>query len=429
VINTTSLETIKKGYLPNGFVKPQYDSYCFSNIPGTIEYALTAKNSLPMLPLDTLGNFAGTYDKVILFFIDAFGWRFFEKYQDKYPFLKRVIIDGVVSKLTSQFPSTTAAHVTTIHTGLPVGESGVYEWFYYEPKVDAIIAPLLFSFAGKKERNTLQSTGIDPKKIYPTKTFYQLLNKSNIKSYIFQHGEYNSSPYSQTVFKGATETHGYTTLSEALTNITSHLLNNKDKSYYFMYFDKIDSIAHQYGPSSLQCEAEINSFLHCMEELFYKKLAGKLKNTLFLMTADHGHMEINPETTIYINKIIPNLYERIKKNKMNELLVPAGSCRDMFLYIKEDYIDETITLLKEKLNGYAEIQKIENLISKNYFGDVKKLSKSFLNRVGNVVILPYGNNSIWWYEKEKFSQKYFGHHGGLTKQEMETILYKITFDR
>jgi predicted AlkP superfamily pyrophosphatase or phosphodiesterase len=69
---------------------------------------------------------------VVLFFIDAFGWRFFEKFQDA-PFLKRMAKQGSIEKITSQFPSTTAAHVTTIHTGLPVGESGVYEWFYYEP--------------------------------------------------------------------------------------------------------------------------------------------------------------------------------------------------------------------------------------------------------------------------------------------------------
>ena len=88
---------------------------------------------------------------MVLLFIDAFGWRFFERYADDYPLLRRILDEGYVTKLTSQFPSTTAAHVTTIHTGLPVDQSGVFEWFYYEPTIDALIAPLTFSFAGDRE--------------------------------------------------------------------------------------------------------------------------------------------------------------------------------------------------------------------------------------------------------------------------------------
>lgn len=115
----------------SGFIKPRYDSGGFAGLPARIhEYCASGK-----------------YDAVVLFLVDAFGWRFFEKFQDL-PFLKRLTSDGMVEKLTAQFPSTTAAHVTTIHTGLPVGKSGVFEWFYYEPQLDRIIAPLLFSYAG-----------------------------------------------------------------------------------------------------------------------------------------------------------------------------------------------------------------------------------------------------------------------------------------
>ena len=43
--------------------------------------------------------------------------------------------------------------------------------------------------------------------------------------------------------------------------------------------------------------------------------------------------------------------------------------------------------------------------------------------VANLVALPYRHESVWWYEKDKYEQKYFGHHGGLTPQEMEIPLY------
>jgi hypothetical protein len=42
--------------------------------------------------------------------------------------------------------------------------------------------------------------------------------------------------------------------------------------------------------------------------------------------------------------------------------------------------------------------------------------------VGNLVVLAYRHESVWWYEKGKFEQHYYGHHGGLTPQEMEIPL-------
>ena len=47
------------------------------------------------------------------------------------------------------------------------------------------------------------------------------------------------------------------------------------------------------------------------------------------------------------------------------------------------------------------------------------------SRAGNLVILPYRYESVWWYEKNKFEMRFYGHHGGLTPQEMETVLYSV----
>ena len=141
MINNKSIINVNESTFSTEFRKPLYDSYCFSNIPGTIEKLLTGHTDKKKLPDDTTPN--KEYDKVVLFFVDAFGWRFFERFQDQYPTLKRFVDHGIVSKITSQFPSTTAAHVTTIHTGKSVGQSGIFEWYYYEPKLDMMIAPLV----------------------------------------------------------------------------------------------------------------------------------------------------------------------------------------------------------------------------------------------------------------------------------------------
>ncbi len=72
------------------------------------------------MPEDVFGSLPRNYEKVILFILDAFGWRFLERYGERFPFLQRILKEGSLSKLTSQFPRTTACHMTTIHSGLPV---------------------------------------------------------------------------------------------------------------------------------------------------------------------------------------------------------------------------------------------------------------------------------------------------------------------
>jgi predicted AlkP superfamily pyrophosphatase or phosphodiesterase len=389
--------------LGNQFTTPRYDSGGFAGIPQRIHDYFSA----------------GQYDMVVFFLVDGLGWRFVERFQDA-PFIKRLTRDGEAEKLTAQFPSTTAAHLTTIHTGLPVGESGVYEWFYYEPALDRVIAPLLFSFAGDKERDTLKSL-VDPKYLYPNQTLYQSLKETGVKSHVFGVHDHTPSTYSNVVMKGA-KLDSFKTLSEALINLGILLEKQTKPTYVHLYFDKIDSLCHEYGPDAPQTEAEIETFLLILEHYFTRIFAGK-KRILFLMTADHGASEVDPKTTVFlnINQRFAGVERFFKINRNGELLVPAGSARDMFLYVKDDLLDEAQAFLSSRLDGKAEVVKVSELMAEGYFGPT--ISPEFRGRVGNLVILSHRYESVWWYVKDKFEQKYYGHHGGLTPQEMEIPLF------
>ncbi|MBK9234079.1 MAG: alkaline phosphatase family protein [Anaerolineae bacterium] len=114
----------------SSFIKPQYGGRCFADLPSTIQYLLTGAGRAALAP-EIMAGLADRYDTIIFMFIDSFGWRFFEQAAPDYPALQRFVQHGRAERITAQFPSTTAAHVTTIHSGLPVAASGVYEWFYY----------------------------------------------------------------------------------------------------------------------------------------------------------------------------------------------------------------------------------------------------------------------------------------------------------
>lgn len=388
------------------FVKPRYDSCGFAGIPQRIKDAFASKK----------------YDAVVLFFVDGFSWRFFEKFQDA-PFIQRFSKNGRIEKLTSQFPSTTAAHVTTIHTGLNVGQSGVHEWYYYEPLVDRIIAPLLFSYAaGGKDRDTLDKK-IKPEALYPQGTFYPALQALGVKSFNYGSREFTPSTYSKVVMQGS-QIIPFKSLPETLVNVGFLLEKQNQPAYIHVYLGNIDGMAHEYGPNAPQVDAEIMTFLLTMEHYFDRVFGGK-KRILFLMTADHGMCEVDPQTTVYLNtdRNFSGIENYIRKNKRGHLIVPAGSARDMFMHIKPGMEDEAQHFLAKRLEGKADVVKTETLIQEGYFGP--DVSSRFVERAGNLVILPYRYESVWWYEKDKFEQKFYGHHGGLTPQEMETVLYSL----
>jgi len=419
MINSRSVEAVAQSSFGKQFCRPLYDSYCFSRIPGTVEFLLTGKGE-KKLPLDTLIHPSKVYDQVILLFIDGFGWRFFEKYVSKYPFLERFVKQGVCSKLTSQFPSTTAAHVTCLNTGLEVGQSGVYEWFYYEPKVDQIIAPLLFSFGGDKQPNTLKKSGILPTEIYPTATVYQKLSRKNISSYLIQYEGIVHSPYSETLMNGAKQL-SYLDFSQALKHLSNLYQQTPDrKNYSILYWGEIDSMGHRYGVDSPEFEQAVDGCFRGLEETFNSLTNNPNKDIAWIVIADHGMISVNPQNTFYLNLEMPEILSSFKTNREGKVIAPAGSCRDFFLHIKDNEVDTVKEKLRKRLKNRAEVYATKELIDLGFFGN-KVVSELFLDRVGNVVILPYAHEGIWWYEKHRFEQHFHGAHGGLSREEMETI--------
>ena len=120
MINERSLAAVAAARLPDGRVRPLYESYCFSRIPGTL-LQLFGEEADASLPADVLPPLDAAPPRVVAVLVDALGWTFLQRFAERAPLLARLAADGVISQLTTQFPSTTTAHVTTLHTAQPVG--------------------------------------------------------------------------------------------------------------------------------------------------------------------------------------------------------------------------------------------------------------------------------------------------------------------
>ena len=157
--------------------RPEQGRRCFDQLPATVEQLLTGATDGPALREPLLGE---RFERVVFVYLDAFGWTFLERHAE-HPLFVRARAEGLLVQLTSQFPSTTTAQVTTIHSGLPVAEHGLYEWHVYEPLLNRLITPLLFSFAGDGERGTLVGR-LEPDDVFPTESIHGRLARSGIRS-------------------------------------------------------------------------------------------------------------------------------------------------------------------------------------------------------------------------------------------------------
>ena len=387
---------------------PEHGGSSFDLLPATVRQALTGRGG----GLD-LGALAGTYERVLFVYFDAFGWRTCQRHSS-HPLVAHADRHGLVRRLTSQFPSTTAAHVTTIHGGGPVGVHGVYEWFVYEPKLDRIIAPLLHSYADDRERDTLLASGLTAGDIYPVGNLYPELRAAGVPSHATLPAEIAGSTSSRILFHGA-NVHPCATPAQGLARLVVALAQ---PGYGFAYLPDVDSAMHRLGPDHPDVERLVDEHL---DALYDALVDGPIPaGTLVLITADHGMDAIDPSTTVFVNRLWPELATHLKTGADGRPLAPAGSCRDLFLHTRDGHREHVRARLQELLAGKAEVHAVDELIAQGVFGP--EVTERLLHRVADLVVLPYAGESVFWSEPGRFEQPYFGQHGGLTPGEIEIPL-------
>jgi hypothetical protein len=392
-------------------VLPLTEGYTFAALPATVERLLLGRDG--GLPRASLGDAPERVERVVLVLLDAFGWRFFARHADSHPLLRRIVGEGTVAKLTTQFPSTTAAHVTTIHTGRPVAEHGMYEWNIYEPSLDALVTPLMFSFAGDSERDTLRGAGADPRTVFPTATLYRRLAIDGVRCVAFHPATFAPSTYDGVLLDGAT-LHPYATLAGGFATLADALHAHAGPIYAYFYIDTVDATGHQYGPSSGAFDTEA---LRCLDAI--DRALGTLPDgTLLLLAADHGQVDVDPARTRFVNQLWPEIGLHLRRDRRGRPLAPAGSARDLFLHTAAGAHAYVIDRLRDLLGAEAEVRATDELVAEGVFP--APLGARLRERVGDVCVLPAAGGTVWWRERGRFGMRFLGHHGGLTPEEAHT---------
>jgi hypothetical protein len=416
VINERSLAAVDAARLPGGRVRPLYDSYGFARIPGTLLQLFGACDAAA-LPADVLPELDAEPPRVVAVLIDALGWTFVERFAERAPLLARLRSEGVVSKLTTQFPSTTTAHVTTLHTVQPVGEHGSYEWFVYEPSLDRLVCPLTAGFAGEQDGGLI-AAGADLSAIYPqVDGFAARLARLEARCNLVQPTATVEAPFTR-MMAGTAALHGVES-ARAGAALAAQLAQVSAPSLTLLYLDDFDTIAHDLGPGDPRSEAVALDLLEAVEQELVAALGGT-PGALLLLFADHGQLPTDPERCVYVNERCPQLVPLLRCGADGRPLAPAGSARDLFLHVREGALDEALGLLEQLFGDDAWVVPTAELAADGIFGP--RISERFRARVGDLVVLPREGVEAWWREPGRFEQTMRGHHGGLEAAEAETWL-------
>ncbi len=403
--------------LGDKLLKPIYADYSFGNISNSVQYLLTGETFGPLLPEDCFG---GTYpkpEKVVLFFIDAFGWRSWQRYMDRVAPMRRVVEDGVLTPISALFPSTTSASVTTLNLGVLPARHAIYEWNIYIPAYGEVVYPLLFSPLGTHARNRCAEKGYDATALFAVhETVHERLARHGVRSLQFTHHQHLDSAYNLIASRGA-ELVPHFTLPQAMLQLRQAVEAASGKAWFSLYWPSIDSIAHHYGPDSAFHEAESLGFWASFEAI----LSGmNSPNTLYLFIADHDQVAARAEDTIYINERWPSLADILPTSPTGQTIYPNGSPRDLFLHVRPERRDDTLGVLKRQLDGVAEVMAIDDALAGGLFGP-EPVCAELRRRLGDILVLAHDGQFVGWREPGLMENHFHGHHGGLAANELISV--------
>ncbi|MCK5760631.1 MAG: alkaline phosphatase family protein [Candidatus Delongbacteria bacterium] len=375
--------------------KPDYDGGSIVNLMSTISGCFNVDSKYSELR-DLSSNDLKKYDNIVTLVIDGLGYNYVNKTKDN------LIKDNVVSKITSVFPTTTAACVTSFATGLAPMNHGITGWFMKVKKDRKIFPSRILLFENRKNRKLLTEYGIEPKDVFVD---YRLSKK--LKNITVIHPEsINNSTYSNYMLEGSNKL-SYKDINDYF-RVTAQAVNKKSKTqkYIYSYLPDFDAVFHELGSKSMEIK-QLYTKINYELGVFLEEIKGT--NTLVLITADHGLTDNKVNLRININE-----YPEIT-NLLNFPL--CGEPRAAYCYVKCGKKEEFEKLVKDQLGHAVDIVQSKQMVKDGYFG-LYEPTRAFKHRIGDYILLAKKNYVIKDFlpsEKVKYDM---ADHGGLSEDEI-----------
>lgn len=378
----------------NEIVYPDYKNCILNTITSILKYynVETKHDSLPIL--DKMLN--KNYKNVVLVILDGMGEHILNNISPDGYFAK-----NKVAKLTSVYPSTTTAAITTYYSGKPPYETGWIAWSQYFKEYGRALDTLT-----RREsyfREEIRNPKIDVyKEIINYETVFERIEKAspNIKAYEIM------PAYAEVKAKRSLRADNIEDICEDIKDICQ---NNGEK-FILAYLDNPDGLLHKYG-----CNSEEAKEMIIDAEKQIERLCKSLEDTIVIVSADHGHKDINKAYTLLD---YPEIQDCL-------IMPPSLESRVIAFWVKEDRKKDFEKIFKQEFDGEFLLFTKEEFLAKNFLGFGEK-HKKIDDFIGNYIALSISDAMIrleTFLVEGKPVKK--STHCGLTKDEMEVPLIVI----
>ncbi len=396
--------------LPDDLQAPAYAGGSIVNLPGSVAAALGAP-SFGSAPLTTpgLADLAAGARRVVVLLMDSLALHRFQEWLPDSPLWQRLMAEGLLAPLTSIAPSTTAAALTALWSGATPAAHGItgYEmWLRDYNLVANMISYHPIAFRGQHGDLTTEA-GFDPAGFLPLPTLDAHLAAQGIPTYTYHHHSIAYSSLSRMLFPAA-ERQSFYTPAEFSLALRQRLEGEPGAPMYiWAYWSEVDTLSHVHGPDAAPPRAEFAHFSQALERYLFNDLSpAARKDTLFILTADHGGLLTRTGDPHYMLRNHPALARRV--------LLWAGENRLPFLYVRPGQLEAVREYIEKTWPNQFIVLESVNALHAGLFGP-PPFHEDILTRIGDLVLLPRGDAFLWWHAREDWL---VGRHGGLHPEEM-----------
>lgn len=378
-------------------VLPNYDKCILGTITSILKYYNVETKHKSSNKIDSLLN-EKEYKNVVFLILDGLGEHI----------LNKISPDGILCKnkidlVTSVYPSTTTAALTTYYSGCPPYETGWIAWSQYFKEYGRALD--MFSHNESYLREPLKKPIIDVyKTVVNYETIFEKIEKAspNVKAYEIE------PEYAERRAKRCLKANN---IDELIMDITD-LCKAPDKKFILAYSDNPDGLLHKYGTNA----EEVKSFIKETEEKIAKMVEEFDEDTILIISADHGHKDIDKSYTLLD---YPEIQDCL-------IMPPSLESRVLSFWVKEDMKE----LFVQRFNNIFEkefwLMTKEDFLNKYHFLGYGEKHYKIDDFIGNFVALSVVGSMIrleTFLAEGKPVKK--STHCGLSKEEMEVPVIVI----